>query len=193
APFRSCDEYACLELGRPYDDLVQVLNEIRSEADISLIGFHEMDEDQIVRHTDLNQLQARLAARREYDEPFLILGRTSPAKMTNLKSLAAQRGCKIVQGGRFCHLTGRTDKGRAARILMRFYRAAQEIKTFIGLGDCENDLSLLESVDVPILMANPDGGFNAQVLRRIPYVRRAPAGPEGWMQSVTRFLQYQES
>ena len=57
--------------------IIQVLNQIRSEAQIPLVGFHEMDLDQIVRHTDLDRQQARLAARREYDEPFLILGRPS--------------------------------------------------------------------------------------------------------------------
>ena len=100
---------------------------------------------------------------------------------------------QIVKGGRFYHLTGKTDKGRAVRILMRFYREAHQIEFFMGLGDSENDLSLLESVNVAILMASPDGSFNAKVLKRIPYVRRALAGPAGWLQIVSALLRQQTS
>jgi len=127
------------------------------------------------------------------DEPFLIRGNASRAQTRRLRRLAAQRSCKIVQGGRFYHLTGKSDKGGAVRILMRLYRAARKTQTFLGLGDSENDLSLLRSVDVPILMAKPDGSFDPEVLKRIPQVRRTPAGPEGWRQSMSALLQDHKS
>ena len=193
ARFRTCGDYDCLKLGRPYKDLIRTLVEIQTEAGISLIGFHQMDEDEIIRETGLDRMQARLAARREYDEPFLIRGNVSRAQTRRLKSLAAQRSCMIVQGGRFYHLTGKSDKGRAVRTLMRLYRAARETQIFLGLGDSENDLSLLRSVDVSILMAKPDGSFDPEVLKRIPDIRRAPAGPEGWRQSVNPLLEDQTS
>jgi mannosyl-3-phosphoglycerate phosphatase len=69
-----------------------------------------------------------------------------------VKRLAAERGCRVVKGGRFYHLTGKANKGRAVRMLMQLYRMAHQIQVFIGLGDSENDLSLLESVNVAILM-----------------------------------------
>jgi mannosyl-3-phosphoglycerate phosphatase len=85
----------------------------------------------------------------------------------------------IVQGGRFYHLTGKSDNGRAVRTLMRLYRAARKIQIFLGFGDSENDLSLLRSVNVPILMAKPGGSFDPEVLKRILQVRRTPEGPAG--------------
>jgi len=147
-----------------------------------------MDLDQIVRHTGLDRQQAQLAARREYDEPFLIPGNPSPGTVRTLRRLATQQGCRVVKGGRFYHLTGKSTKGRAVRVLMQLYRMAYQIQAFIGLGDSENDLSLLESVNVPILMAKPDGTFDATILRRMPSVKRALAGPAGWLQIVSTLL-----
>jgi mannosyl-3-phosphoglycerate phosphatase len=188
---RKRGNYACIELGRPYKDLIKVLDEIRATTKVPLVGFHQMDLDQIVEHTGLERRQARMAARREYDEPFLIPGDPSPKMVRTVKRLAAQRGCSVVKGGRFYHLTGKSTKGHAVRVLMRLYRMGRRIQVFIGLGDSENDLSLLESMNVPILMAKPDGTFDATILRRIPSVKRALAGPAGWLQIVSTLLRQQ--
>jgi mannosyl-3-phosphoglycerate phosphatase len=185
---RNQGDYACIELGRSYAELIKVLDAIRSESQVPLVGFHQMDLSQIVQHTGLNQQQARLAAQREYDEPFLIPGKPPPATVRKVKQLAVQRGCRVVQGGRFYHLTGKSSKGKAVRILMELYRFAHQIQVFIGLGDSENDRTLLESVDVPILMAKPDGTFDATILRRVPSVKRALAGPAGWLQIVSALI-----
>ena len=188
ASLRDRGNYVCLELGRPYEELVKVLVQVRLEAQVSLVGFHEMDLDQIIQHTGLDRQQAQWAAQREYDEPFLILDDPSVGTFRTVKRLAAQRGCRVVKGGRFYHLTGKSNKGRAARMLMQLYRKAHQIQVFIGLGDSENDLSLLESVNVAVLMAKPDGTFDATVLQRMPSVRRALAGPAGWLQIVSALL-----
>jgi len=183
--------YICIELGRSYKDLVKVLVQVRSEARVRLVGFHEMELEEIIRHTGLNRQQAQLAAQREYDEPFLMPGNSSQATVRTVKRLAAQRGCRVVKGGRFYHLTGKSNKGGAVRMLMQLYRMAHQIQVFIGLGDSENDLSLLQSVTMPILMAKPDGTFDASVLQRMPSVKRALAGPAGWLQIVSALLRQQ--
>jgi mannosyl-3-phosphoglycerate phosphatase len=185
---RNEGDYAFIELGRSYAELIQILDSIRSESRVPLVGFHQMDLGQIVQHTGLDQRQARLAAQREYDEPFLIPGKPPLATVRTVKQLAVQRGCRVVKGGRFYHLTGKCNKGRAVRILMQLYRLAHQIQVFIGLGDSENDRPLLESVDVPVLMAKPDGTFDATILRRIPSVKRALAGPAGWLQIVSALI-----
>lgn len=181
----------CVKLGRPYAELVQALKEIGAEARVPLVGFHEMNLDQIIQHTGLDRRQARLAAQREYDEPFLIPGNPSAGTVRKVRQLAIRRGFRVVKGGRFCHLTGKSNKGRAVRILIQLYRMAHQIPVFIGLGDSENDLSLLQNVTVPILMAKPDGTFDATILRRMPGAKRALAGPAGWLQIVSALLRQQ--
>jgi mannosyl-3-phosphoglycerate phosphatase len=188
---RSQANSVCVELGRPYAELVQALTEIRAEARVPLVGFHEMDLDQIIEHTCLNRQQARLAAQREYDEPFLISGNPSPETVRKVRQLAIRQGFRVVKGGRFYHLTGKSNKGRAVRVLIQLYRMAHQIQVFIGLGDSENDLSLLQNVTIPILMAKQDGTFDATILRRMPSVKRALAGPVGWLQIVSTLLQQQ--
>jgi mannosyl-3-phosphoglycerate phosphatase len=191
AHVRSYADSSCVELGRPYAELVQALNEIQAETQVPLIGFHEMDLDQIIQHTGLDRRQARLAAQREYDEPFLIPGDPTPGTVRKVRQQATRQGFRVVKGGRFYHLTGKSNKGRAVRILIQLYRMAHQIQVFIGLGDSENDLSLLQNVTVPILMAKSDGTFDATILRRMPGVKRALAGPAGWLQIVSALLRQQ--
>jgi mannosyl-3-phosphoglycerate phosphatase len=191
AHVRSQVNTVCVELGRPYAELVQALAEIRAEARVPLVGFHEMDLDQIIEYTGLDRQQARLAAQREYDEPFLISGSASAVTVRKVRQVATRRGFRVAKGGRFYHLTGKSNKGRAVRVLIQLYRKAHQIEVFIGLGDSENDLSLLQNVTIPILMAKPDGSFDATILRRMPGVTRALAGPVGWLQIVSTLLRQQ--
>jgi len=190
AHIKSYADSARVELGRPYAELVQVLTEIRAGTRVPLIGFHEMDLDQIIQHTGLDRRQTRLASQREYDEPFLIPS-PAPGMVRKVRQLATRQGFRVVKGGRFYHLTGKSNKGRAVRVLIQLYRMAHQIEVFIGLGDSENDLSLLQNVTIPILMAKPDGTFDATILRRMPSVRRALAGPVGWLQIVSTLLRQQ--
>ena len=74
---------------------------------------------------------------------------------------------------------------------MQLYRMAHQVQVLIGLGDSENDLGLLENMDVPILMAKPDGTFDPIIMRRMPSVKRALAGPAGWLQIVSTILHQQ--
>ena len=191
ARVRNQADTVCIELGRPYGELVQALTESRAEARVALVGFHEMHLDQIIEHTGLDRRQARLAAKREYDEPFVIPGNPLPETVRKVRQLAARQGFRIVKGGRFYHLTGRSSKGRAVRVLIQLYRMAYQVEVFIGLGDSENDLSLLQNVTIPVLMAKPDGTFDATILRRMPGVKRALAGPVGWLQVVSTLLRQQ--
>lgn len=191
ARLRNQANTVCVELGRPYAELAQALTEIRAEARVALVGFHEMDLDQIIEHTGLDRRQARLAAKREYDEPFLMPGNPSPAAVKKVTQLAVRQGFRVMKGGRFYHLIGRSDKGRAVRILTQLYRMAHQIEVFIGLGDSGNDLSLLQNVTIPVLMAKSDGTFDRTILKRIPGVKRALAGPVGWLQVVSTLLRQQ--
>ena len=76
---------------------------------------------------------------REYDEPFLLL---DEARLTPLRAAAEARGLQLTRGGRFLHLCGDTDKGRALRALVALL--AEEGRAFatVGLGDAPNDLPL---------------------------------------------------
>jgi mannosyl-3-phosphoglycerate phosphatase len=80
-------------------------------------------------------------------------------------------------------VTGATDKGRAAMCLKQMYELemASRVVT-VGLGDSMNDLPLLASVDIPVIVPNVAADL-ARLHRELPraYVtdRRGPAGWSG--------------
>ena len=148
-----------------------------------------MDVAKIMKMTGLSAEEAARASQREYDEPFVIVGTNSLVDQATLKEMAKQERCKVLKGGRFYHLIGSSNKGRAVRILKRLYRESRGIRKSLGLGDSENDLSLLANVDVPILVQRVDGSYDPKILEKLPQVIKAPApGPEGWALSLSEQL-----
>jgi predicted mannosyl-3-phosphoglycerate phosphatase (HAD superfamily) len=55
---------------------------------------------------------SRLAAKREYDEPFVVLEQEK-RDIDTLRCAAQRRGLTITTGGQCYHLHGQTDKGEA--------------------------------------------------------------------------------
>jgi mannosyl-3-phosphoglycerate phosphatase len=98
---------------------------------------------------------------------------------------------RCVRGGRFNHLLGAGDKGRACRYLIECFR--RELSSHggtletIGIGDSLNDCSMLANVDRPILVQKPDGSYDSEI--RVPRLVRAPGiGPIGWNRAVLSLL-----
>jgi mannosyl-3-phosphoglycerate phosphatase len=90
-------------------------------------------------------------------------------------------GLRITHGGRFFHLMGAHDKGRAVRQVLDLYGPVHAI----GLGDGPNDVPMLAAVDDAILMPGRDGIVAAELLRALPRATPAPApGPRGWSLAV---------
>jgi hypothetical protein len=59
----------------------------------------------------------------------------------------------------------------------------------VGLGDSENDLSLLEVVERPIVMPKNGDVLDPLLAARLPHAERAPVpGPAGWNLAVLAVL-----
>ena len=101
----------------------------------------------------------------------------------------ARRGLRLHRGGRFFHLTGASDKGRALRVLLGLLAAEGRLYHTVGLGDAPNDLAFLEAVDEAILVPRPDGRVHEGLANALPRARHAPApGPAGWNAAVLDLL-----
>ena len=96
----------------------------------------------------------------------------------------------MTRGGRFFHLTGDVDKGRAFReLLARLARPGQRIFS-VGLGDSANDISLLTAVDRPIVIPRPGGRLDPELAEALPRAERAPSpGPAGWNAAASSVLE----
>ncbi|MGH9333921.1 MAG: HAD-IIB family hydrolase, partial [Vicinamibacteria bacterium] len=107
-----------LVLGTPRMQIVGALDAIVRETGAVVRPFLGLDSREVQRLTGLASDAAELAMEREYDEPFLLEDEGAVESMTRN---AAGRGLRITRGGRFWHLTGETDKGRALGVLLRLY------------------------------------------------------------------------
>ncbi|MGQ9801408.1 MAG: HAD-IIB family hydrolase [Candidatus Saccharicenans sp.] len=108
--------------------------------------------------------------------------------LSRLRREASRYGLRITAGGRFYHLTGRNDKGRAVRLLRKLYQLKFGSILTIGLGDSANDWPMLKAVDYPVLIARPDRSHSGLPpgLKNI-YRTRKP-GPQGWAEAMEYFL-----
>jgi mannosyl-3-phosphoglycerate phosphatase len=187
AGFIEKGDYFVFEMGTPYGTLCQVWNETKAEEPFRMKGFSEMTVQEIALHTGLPLDQARLAAMREYSEPFLFFD--TPDRLSRLKSLLAERGLQITRGGRFFHLIGNNDKGKAIAVLKGIYEDTfhgSALKT-VGLGDSANDIPMLRNVDVAIVIKKKAGGWEkVEGLTSVVYSEKP--GPAGWSEEICRLL-----
>jgi mannosyl-3-phosphoglycerate phosphatase len=180
--------YLVLEFGRPYHEVVDLLHRTAARVKVPVVGFSDMSVREVAAACGLSLLDARLAKRREYDEPFRVVNGT-PASRDRLLRALRRAGLRCVGGGRFDHVTGCADKGTSVAALQELYRRATRAVVTVGLGDGLNDVPLLRAVDIPVVVSNPATGAAAHLVRKVPTARvtRAP-GPAGWSEAVNRIL-----
>ncbi|MBW1912693.1 MAG: HAD-IIB family hydrolase [Deltaproteobacteria bacterium] len=175
-----------LEVGTPYGHLVRKLQEIREELGCHIKGFSEMTAGEISHLTGLDPESSRLAAEREYDEPFIVQEQEG-VDIDILHDAAERRGLTITEGGRFLHLHGKNDKGAAVKRVTSWYRELHHRLFSIAIGDSPNDFSMFKQVDQPVLVRSNQAFPGIE--REIPGLKitREP-GPEGWNSAVLEIL-----
>ena len=177
-------EYWQIPLGKPYDVLLSAVAEIRKQTGLGLRGFADLEARQVAELTGLSLERARRAKEREFDEPLIVHGNE---EQDLLAAWARKLGLRVSRGGRFWHLHGGADKGRAVKRVVSLYDQELGSVTTVGIGDSANDLPMLEAVDVPVLVQKPDGTYDDRV--DLDGLIRAPApGPRGWNWSVKWLL-----
>lgn len=173
-------------LGLPHAYLVRELQGVREELGWEIRGFSDMNIEEISYLTGLDKEGARLAAMREFDEPFVILEQQEPDGEALSRALS-KRGLTVTPGGRLYHLKGKNDKGKAMGKLISWYRGFRGRIMSIALGDSPNDFPMLERADFPVLVRSGRGFPGLR--ERIPRLRVTPnAGPKGWNEAVLEIL-----
>lgn len=183
----SSGNYWVWSLGPPYGDLVEALRDIRKELGWGIRGFSDMAISEIAGLTGLDRDVCRLAAGREYDEPF-VLEKPGERAISRLEKAAEERGLRVSVGGRFFHLHGKNDKAEAVQRLISWYKKKYRRIITIGLGDSPNDFGMLKGVAYPVLIRS---------VRRFPGIERELSGlriteemgPKGWNAAILNILQ----
>lgn len=175
------EDYYILQLGLSYKQILNFYEKYKKE--FGMYGFSDMSDEEVVKFTGLSIGNAKLSKQRDFTEPFLL---EDESKLENLQKLAATYNIKITKGGRFYHLIGEfQDKGLAVKKAIDvFEKVFEKNIRSIALGDGENDIVMLESVDVPIVIKNHKGGYLNCDIKNIQ--KSTYKGSKGWNEMVLK-------
>lgn len=175
--------YNVFRLGARYSDLRKAIDELKAEG-FNVKGFGDMTVKQVSVVTGLSIEEAKMAKERDFDEPFVFAGDEDDIR--KLLNRIKKRGFNHTQG-RFFHILGNSNKGRAVSILIDLYRREfGEIAT-VAVGDSPNDIPMLEHVDHPAIVRKHDGEYDKQI--NIPSLIMAEGiGPDGWNKAVIEII-----
>lgn len=179
------DGWERIALGIPYPKLKKALLEVTDELNLQVLLFEDLTAEELEHEVGLKGEAAERASKREFDIPFQL---AEMSRVDRLETELRARRLNLSRGGRFLHVTGNNDKGRAAQILAALYgQLVGDRVMMIGLGDSENDRPLLEVVDYPVLVPNP--ASSSPIESAIPALRVAPEpGPAGWNQAIQELM-----
>lgn len=171
----------------PSSHWLQLLAQVEARYPGCYRALSQLSADEIAALTGLPLEDAERAAQREYGEPLQWLG-NEQQKIKFMAELVEQ-GAHFLQGGRFLHLSGECDKGRALRWLSQVYAELwQQQPTSIAIGDSHNDIAMLEAADRALIIRSPVHA-PPQLQRREGVLLSPAEGPQGWAEGLTQILQ----
>lgn len=181
------DETCRLVLGKPREEILQFVRSARQKHGFSFHGYGDMDPKEIAKITGLTLNEARQSADRQASEP--LVWQDSETAKQDFAKLAHEAGFALLQGGRFLHVGGRTNKGYALKRLIERYGARGVLfETIIALGDSGNDIALLEAADIPIWVRKHHGPTPETPFWKGSRCTVAK-GPTGWHNEVMHILE----
>ena len=151
-------------------------------------AFSDFSISEIIRHTGLNELQAKYANQRECTEP--IIWEDSQVNFEIFLDKLNSLDMSLIKGGRFHHVMGQHDKARTMLLLIKKFREHMKIPIkSIALGDSPNDYAMLKSADYGVLIPNSHSDSQSATIdqpKTIIYANHE--GPKGWNETLLKLL-----
>ncbi len=176
-------DYWCIQLGKPQAEIRQILDSLSLPAD-SYQLLSECSVQQVMQLTGLAEADALQAMHRDYSEPLLWLA--DDAQREAFEQLLEAQGLNTLQGGRFIHVLGNCDKGRASQKLKCLYTTCNTTVKTIVLGDSPNDAAMLSMADISVMIKSPSNQALQSLL--VPHIRTRQAAPDGWAEAIEKAL-----
>lgn len=182
------DGYWVKYFSLPRSHWLQKIDAIATDFAGEFDNFASLDIESIAALTGLDPAAAQQAAAREFGEPVHWLG--SPSSRQRFIAALQNNDARVLQGGRFLHVSGDCDKGRALQWLNAQYgiQAAGRRPLSLAIGDSQNDAAMLEAADHALIIRSP--------VHPPPTLSRSERtllskhyGPGGWSQGVRQILQ----
>ncbi|AIF68728.1 hypothetical protein PAP_01440 [Palaeococcus pacificus DY20341] len=140
---RAVDDYFVIDLGVEYDRIREVLNAVGDEFGLKYYANSTLEE--IIAFTGLPEELAKLAMKREYSETVFRW------EKEDFENALKARGLDVSRGSRFYNIHGKTDKGKAAEVLLSLYRRLGDVESY-AVGDGLNDFPMLDIVDFAFII-----------------------------------------
>jgi mannosyl-3-phosphoglycerate phosphatase family protein len=185
----SRDGYEVIELGESYPRLVDLFRSLRAGSiNLDIVGFSDLTASELALECGMTLDQARRAKARAYTEPFRFSD-NRPEKVGIFLERVEQSGRRFSVGTRYHHLHGNYDKRHAVEILTNLYRRAYGKATTIGIGDGLNDAPMLSKVAAPIIIKQPSGAHQRELVAQFPQALLTKGiGPRGWAEAVMQLV-----
>jgi mannosyl-3-phosphoglycerate phosphatase len=181
--FSEGNDYQVIKLGAQYNDLRKVIEELHKEG-FGVRGFGDMTIYEVAETTGISIEEAEMTKERDFDEPFIFVGAIHELPL--LFETIGAKGFNLTQG-RFFHIIGNSDKGKAVSILIELYKKKSGEIITIAIGDSPNDIPMLKRVDHPVIVQNSEGKYSLSI--EIPRLIKADGiGPYGWNKAVNFLL-----
>lgn len=173
---RKTEDFYLIQLGENISILENVFCKIKKKYHVT--SFLQMSINELSKIANLHIDQAELALQRDFSIPFIL---HDTDQYHNLIKEVKKYKLQITKGGRFYHLIGGTDKGKAVQLLTNLYKKNNDTIQTIGIGDSENDLSMLQQVNHAYLVKRKDNTYASQSFDNVTGV-----GPTGWSQVIKK-------
>jgi len=176
----SREDYWAIEMGASQQAINEILRHIKL-TEKHAIRLSQCTVEQAVALTGLSNEQAAQAISREFSEP--LIWQADESLLDKFQQQLKLNALTILQGGRFLHVIGDCDKGRAMVRLIDCY--TNKVKTIV-LGDSANDAAMLTMADISVIVNSPS---NHQLHKRVsPDIQTKASAPEGWQEAIKKAL-----
>ena len=182
-------QYDIIELGVKRTEIRAWLQQHGSAFQDHFVSFAELSPSELIQLTDLPESQAEMALKREYSEAIHWHGDEN--LRTSFINRVKESGYQVLIGGRFLHILGNTNKGKAAQTLLSVLQNHYSIfdtdsgnhskVSTIACGDSQNDIDMLNWADVAIVIRspkNPTPPINNPI-----FIISHATGPSGWAEA----------
>ena len=173
-------------LGEKYETLEDILNFISQEIDFKLIPLNNLSDQEATDLTGLKGNSLKLMRDRHWSMPFL----NPPDNLEEKINISCKKfKVNVFKGNRMSHLLSvNSNKGKAINALKK-YSGIKDIQ-IIGLGDSPNDLPLLLSSDIRIVIPGIDGpNLNLlEKLKNIKFTLASEPNGYGWQNEINKLI-----
>lgn len=180
------DGFVVKNFGRDREEILSYLTTQREKYGKVFESYNDWGLSTIMEKTGLSENVARMSSAKEYSEPFVWFGDEGVLK--DFIFDAKEKGFHVLQGGRFFHLLGDTNKSVPLVWLKdQISKGTDKATTIVALGDNKNDIDMLNVADIPVVVKSPISEY-PKISENPNAIYTKEYGPIGWNGAILRIL-----